>query len=309
MKCLNPITIKNEKPRFIALYGRTMQVPCGKCEACIDNKRKNWYFRLKQEERNSINAFFVTLTYREDTLPRNSLGFPTFNKRDIQLFLKRLRKQIDKFQNDWGIPTEEQLHLRYFIIGEYGSKHGRPHYHGIFFNVPPQMDLFRAVLTSWQNGRISVSECNGNRIGYCANYMYGKSDKIPDEFADETNNLPMLSSRRPGIGANYLTEEIVNWHLQGKRSYVMDGNIMYPMPQFYKGKIFIEWKDKKALYKENYARIVLERYNDYLEDKKHMDSHPDDPFTNLPSNRRINEFKRKFHNRVKKHKSNNYNHE
>ena len=140
MKCLHPLTLKNEDPKLIEIYGAYREVPCGKCEACIDKQRKEWYIRIKEEAEHSYNSWFVTLTYDECSLPRNSLGFPTFHKKDVQDFLKRLRYHLSKVDIDYTY-----LPFRYFIIGEYGSKFGRPHYHCIFFNVEPSVDLFRQV--------------------------------------------------------------------------------------------------------------------------------------------------------------------
>lgn len=303
MQCISPITIKNDKPSKIMLYGRTMQVPCGRCPACIDNKRKAWYVRLKQEVKHSFNAFFVTLTYAPDALPRNSLGYPTFDIPGVQKFLKRVRKELEVEQRNSPYP----LHLRYFLIGEYGSKKGRPHYHAIFFNIPDELDLYNLIREKWGQGRISVSRLCEAQIGYCANYMYGKSDKIPDLYVDDTNKIPLLTSRRPGIGANYLSKDVIEWHLQGNRAYYMDGKIKYCLPRFYKDKIFVGYQEKRKLYKENYARILEKKYEQYLEDKAYTDRTGD--YEDLPSKQRIEDYKRKFYSRVKKHQSKEFNYE
>ncbi len=72
----------------------------------------------------------MTLTYDDEHLPINDYvdsdgvihGKPTLRKRDVQLFLKRLRKNY-KYDN----------HIKYFCCGEYGGKTFRPHYHLIIF--------------------------------------------------------------------------------------------------------------------------------------------------------------------------------
>lgn len=68
---------------------------------------------------------FVTLTYTDKTLPLTTHGLPTLNPRDLQLWLKRLRKAMSPFR------------LRFYAVGEYGGKTERPHYHAILFGMRP----------------------------------------------------------------------------------------------------------------------------------------------------------------------------
>ena len=84
-------------------------VPCGKCAACLTNKRKEWTFRLNQELHVSSSSFFITLTYDDEHIPVTEEGLPTFSKRDIQLFIKRLRKNTNR-------------KISYYIVSEYGEK-------------------------------------------------------------------------------------------------------------------------------------------------------------------------------------------
>ena len=97
-------------------------VPCGKCPACLANQRSEWIFRLQQEYLVSSFSIFVTLTYDDEHVP---LDF-SVNKRDVQLFHKRLRKHF---------PSAD---LRYYLVSEYGDHTFRPHYHGLYF--------FKAIL-------------------------------------------------------------------------------------------------------------------------------------------------------------------
>lgn len=302
MKCLSPITLKNESAKLQRVYGKFRQVPCGRCPACIDNKRKSWYFRLVQEEKNSLNSYFITLTYSDEKLPRNSLGFPTFSIDDVQKFFKRLRKCFDNEMKNYQV----KLPFRYFLIGEYGSKFGRPHYHALFFNVPYGVDLFRIILRTWGHGRIAVGECNNKSIGYCANYMYGKCELMPDEFVDDTNKIPLLSSRKPGIGAFYLKPSIINWHKDGLKSYSCIGDVKYALPQYYKNKIFTE-EERHIIYHKNKERLILELYEEFLEDEKYLSV----VGSEVPSlsTQRKQEFIRKFYQRVKKHKESKFNYE
>lgn len=302
MRCLHPILLQNDTPELFRKFkGQYREVPCGRCEACIDNRRKEWLVRLKEEAECSYNSHFVTLTYADEYLPRNSLGFPTFNKRDVQLWLKRLRKELDKAQDDELF----KLHLRYFIIGEYGSKRGRPHYHCLMFNIP-DVDFYKLVYKTWPYGRISCDKINQARIGYCANYMYGKCEQNADEFIDETNKLPMLSSRRPGIGSGYLNQLIVDWHKDGYKNFYQDGKIKYPLPRFYKDKIFDD-DDKATIYYRNQKRLKEERMKEILKLHDFYQKYGYD--VESPGEMERKEFLRRFYLKVKNHRQNKFNYE
>lgn len=302
MQCLHPIRIKNETAQLQYRYGQFRDVPCGRCEACIDNKRKAWYFRLKQENKNSTNTYFITLTYAPEHLPRNSLGFPTFCKRDVQLFLKRFRFELSKQTDNEFFKAR----IRYFFIGEYGSKKGRPHYHGIVFNVPYGVDVFRTTYKCWKLGRISSSRCNDSRIGYCANYMYGKSEMMPETNIDETNAIPLLSSRKPGIGASYLTPEMIKWHIDNMVAYGQINDIKYALPEFYKQKIFDD-KQRFKISQQNRLRqleeAIEQAQKDYQIDRIHLG---EKGYICQAEQRRQN-YIRKFYIRVKKHNNSKFN--
>ena len=46
-----------------------LTVPCGKCAACLTNRRNDWAVRLKVEHQNADSAYFITLTYDEQHQP------------------------------------------------------------------------------------------------------------------------------------------------------------------------------------------------------------------------------------------------
>lgn len=105
------------KPMFFA-------VPCGKCVLCREKKASEWSFRALCENQSSLTEpLFVTLTYDNEHKPRCGV-----RKEDIQNFMKRLRRNLDKLKIEHDI--------RYFACGEYGKKTHRPHYHLILWNFP-----------------------------------------------------------------------------------------------------------------------------------------------------------------------------
>lgn len=171
--------------------------PCGQCLACRINKRRIWTLRLVLERFMHSSSAFITLTYSDDNLPYTLDGLPTVCKRDLQLFIKRLRKKYGQ-----GI--------RYYAVAEYGEKTSRPHYHCVLFGVDsfaldPYWVQFEGksgngrdsnLSTLWPYGIVHVGECERKSIQYVAGYVTKKMTKRDDtrqkEFA--------LMSRKPGIG-------------------------------------------------------------------------------------------------------------
>lgn len=119
---------------------RLMQVPCGKCELCQKARVDGYVVRNYFEFLHTTiacrgSAWFITLTYANDMLPKHSpldvdeetgevKGYlppiPCFDKSHIQTFLKRFRKYTG-------------FDMKYFIVTEFGGEFGRPHYHGILY--------------------------------------------------------------------------------------------------------------------------------------------------------------------------------
>lgn len=209
-----------------------IEIPCGKCIGCRIDYSRQWANRCMLELQYHNEAWFVTLTYDEDHVPRSAYCIDestgeaaealTLCKRDLQLFFKRLRKA---FPND---------HIRYFCSGEYGDTSCRPHYHCIIFGlhlcdtVPDgKSDQGHQYFTSASLDRCwyAVPRSNPNlpasKIGivkcapvtwetcaYTARYVVKKVNGPMAEFYDEFNLEPEFAvmSRKPGIARQYFDE-------------------------------------------------------------------------------------------------------
>ena len=124
--CLAPITLWRNYATMD--NKKTDIVPCGKCPKCLKRKQNAWAFRLQCQTRVSISSAFITLTYEDEKLPLSYNGLPNLDKTHVQKFLKRLRKASPKSSNE--------LSIKYYACGEYGTRTHRPHYHMIAFNIP-----------------------------------------------------------------------------------------------------------------------------------------------------------------------------
>ena len=241
MPCLKPITLHRDTPD-------EQIVPCGKCPDCLAAKVAGWSFRLTQEEKKSSSAYFITLTYGDDndTAPLSKNGFMEIRKRDLQLFFKRLRRLQERDpgsirQGNDGRFTyiSNDKPIKYFAVGEYGTRRQRPHYHVILFNAN-----IKLIAKAWQQpdgkpiGSIYYGDVNGASIGYTLKYISNKPFKKKHKNDDRQKNFQLQST---GLGKNYLTPQMVQWHLSDleNRSYcqLADGRKVN-LPRYYRDKIY-----------------------------------------------------------------------
>lgn len=206
-----------------------MDVACGQCLGCRCDRARHWALRIAYEQDLHDSSCFVTLTYRNkeecttDQL-RNGYHIPadwSLSHKDVQLFLKRLRKKVGK--------------VRFYMCGEYGSrcihdldvdvyphdtcKVGRPHYHLCLFGFAPPLgepvtnNVYACPFLDdiWKHGFTSVGELTFQSAAYVARYVLKKvtGKNAEDHYMriDETTGeriwlQPEYSqmSRRPGIG-------------------------------------------------------------------------------------------------------------
>lgn len=154
------------------------------------------------------NNTFVSLTYRDDTLPVTSDMSPTLNPRDLQLWLKSFRKAIS--------PSR----MRYYAVGEYGDETQRPHYHVAVFGYPnctygnsrysksrqnccSHCDLIR---DTWGRGQVFLGDLSINSAQYIAGYVTKKLTSKNDPRLSGRHPEFGRMSLKPGIGADFMHE-------------------------------------------------------------------------------------------------------
>jgi len=221
-----------QKPRY--LHKQDMVVPCGTCAFCSATKRSDWALRLHYEGRRHLVKRFITLTYADAHLHWKG-GVSQLHKRDVQLWLKKVRRTGAK--------------VRYFAVGEYGSKTYRPHYHVLLFGDCSE-DVIR---NSWPNGHVHIGQVTEASVMYCLGYIVnGKGWKMRTKRERPFS----LMSRKPGLGHGYLTPAMIEWHRSGRKNYAILDGVKRHLPRYYKCKIFskidlvrIAVRDQKAVFK------------------------------------------------------------
>lgn len=217
---------------------RAQIIPCGQCIECRINYARNWAARCEVESYYHQNNHFLTLTYDDEHLPivnketgeiyrglKDPISYynsgerkevATLLMRDVQLFLKRLRK----WASTHNMYDDPEVGLKIFYCGEYGDKNGRPHYHMIVYGVKipdlrveyykggyehDQSDIIRQL---WGNGRIEVGSVTYESCQYVAQYVVKKQKGIGAKTYKKKGIAPEFCrmSRRPGIGMRYWEE-------------------------------------------------------------------------------------------------------
>lgn len=223
-------------------------VPCGKCAVCLANLRQEWVFRLKQEYLDSEFAIFVTLTYDDDHLP---LDF-SVNKKDVQLFHKRLRKHF---------PSKD---LRYYLVSEYGDRTHRPHYHGLyFFKTKYELSsLYDVFEKAWSNGFIKFGNVEEGSIVYCTKYCL-KHCVVPPGCKP---TFRLVSKQDGGLGSRYLTL-MSDYHITNEQfGFVSSEGSICRMPKYFRDKLKPKLNPALPEYYERQFRSCDEVYSKNIRD-------------------------------------------
>lgn len=258
MTCYYPKNIYEDKQKT-----KPVRIPCGDCIGCRLEYARQWAVRMSHEASLYKENCFITLTYRNKDLPKGG----SLCKRDMQLFMKRLRKK------------NEGKEIRFYGCGEYGPRFSRPHYHIILFNHDfSDKILYKSgqartgrndvhdhrrfsIYTSkelektWKKGFTSIGEVTFESAGYVARYCTKKiTGKNKEKHYRDKEPEFALMSRMPGIGYEWLKK--YRSDIYPKDYFHLDGKKMRPV-KYYDRKLMRELSDKGRY--EEYEKIKERR--------------------------------------------------
>lgn len=167
MRCLQPSLLPLDGDEYV-------MVRCRKCRHCRKTRQRSWTGRLALEMSGFSTGRFLTLTYACDPIE--------LQYRDVQLFMKRVRERYDRS-------------FRYFVVGEYGGRNGRGHWHALIFGLEPETIGYLETghcWSAWPHGHIFDGEVSSRSIAYVAGYTM--------KFGCEKRPSIQRQSLRPGIG-------------------------------------------------------------------------------------------------------------
>ncbi|QGH72132.1 MAG: replication associated protein [Microviridae sp. ctYqV29] len=234
MKCSEPVCIDGKA------------LPCGRCLCCSINRRRLWTHRLMLEAKVCIATSFLTLTYRDESVPRLKDGSQSLCKKHLQDWLKRFRKRTSPMR--W----------RFYGIGEYGDATQRPHYHvALFGQVSCEYGRSRyskvqknccefcdTVRDTWGHGLIDCGELNAQSAAYICGYVLKKMTKVDDVRLQGREPEFCRMSNRPGIGfdavadvADALLSVDADEDLVDVPNVLRHGRSCYPLGRYLKGKL------------------------------------------------------------------------
>ena len=234
-------------------------IPCGHCIGCRLDYSRRWADRMMLELEMAKKGLFVTLTYDDEHLHINDGScYGTLDKRDCQLFMKRLRRAYEH-------------KIRFFLAGEYGENGTlRPHYHAIIYGIGlsdiddrinfGRNDLGQAYYISkkfqeiWSCGNVLLADVSWQTCAYVARYVVKKQTGDKKEIYDVRKVIPefCLMSRRPGIGAEYLEKNPDCLDFQKINLSTPQGGVKISIPKYYLKK----YQSTNPL---EYAKIMEER--------------------------------------------------
>lgn len=177
-------------------------------------------FDLQNDKRYIDNDTGELLTAKDvndiyDNLPRYSVKLKdtrSLRRLDVRLWLKRCRINYERV-----VGKDKADKFKYYIIGEYGSKTNRPHYHYLVFGINIS-DWYKFFISRWieefgRQYRVEKIEENFNGLScYLAKYV-SKPSQFKFEQSDEYIHLcekPRVIASI-GFGKHYL-EKMTSWH-------------------------------------------------------------------------------------------------
>lgn len=216
---------------------RFLRLACGQCIGCRLERSRQWAVRCMHESQMHERSSFVTLTYAEDFLPQN--GSLVYS--DFQRFMKRVRKKFGA--------------CRFYMCGEYGADHWRPHFHAALFGVgfddrqyfrtlPSGSKIYTSAVLSelWPFGYCSVGDVTFESAAYIARYIckkvtgdcaelhYRRVDVGTGEIVDLVPEFTRMSLK-PGIGAEWFSKFYGDVF---PHDYVIVRGVKSCVPKFYK---------------------------------------------------------------------------
>ena len=253
MTCYHPLTAykhldkKTDNGKSLITFGtpdgfdqyEEIHLPCGRCIGCRLERSRQWAVRCVHEALLAEKSCFVTLTY--NTAHLHPSGSLKFHKKDFVDFMKRLRKHFSK----------QDIKIRFFHCGEYGSVFQRPHHHVILFGVDFSDDkvfykrtragyiLYKSAtldrLWSDKHGSLigisAIGECNFETVAYCARYVTKKinGEESYDHYYGRAQEY-ITMSRRPGIGHDWLLQ---NPEIYNNDEVVIRNGLVCRPPDYY----------------------------------------------------------------------------
>ncbi len=231
---------------------KPVDLACGQCRGCRLERSRSWALRCAHEAEMHERNCFITLTYRDEDLPKGR----SLCLEDWQKFAKRLRKKLGPF--------------RFFHCGEYGDENLRPHYHACLFGIDFVEDqvffkrehgsalyVSESLGQTWGLGFSTVGTLTLASAAYVARYVIKKvtGDLAERHYGGRRPEYATMS-RRPGLGSSWFDKFMSD--VFPADEVVHEGR-SFPVPKFYDSKLGAE---ELEVYKVSRRRAARKRIKD-----------------------------------------------
>lgn len=257
-------------PLYIPIdgYHEKLRVRCGTCVNCKMHRSQEWCMRLEMESNYWKDICFVTLTYNDESLPRHVIDghlffsdeeievnpdleyvfIPTLSSDHLKLYIKRLRKHLDH-------------RIRYFAVGEYGTKRGRPHLHIMFFGLNAvDVNTRRLLREQWHYGFVDVRPFFKETCTYIAGYVQKKLYGKDRDFF----RFPEFMRCSQHLGEQWLMDHLDQF--DDDHPWIMFHGFKYGIPRAFR-KILV----RLGIIKESsQIALALKQFGEYVELEKDL---------------------------------------
>lgn len=260
MACFNPLRAVQfedggpllflQKGQLVPPGSRLIRPNCRRCLGCRTAHSAHMGARLLHESVFHDHSFFLTLTYRDEDKPLDG----GLSWRDVQLFMKKLRKAISPVQ------------VKFSGCGEYGPDTLRPHYHLIIFGWWPEdaqpveriadgwqydSELIREV---WAKGNIQFRPMDFASACYLARHNFNKVtggfqekidpvtglrpyDRIHEHTGEIVEVSPEMFHQSRGIGLEWLKKYYKDCFPEGETPIPHELRCFPGVPEYYVRKL------------------------------------------------------------------------
>lgn len=213
-----------------------------------------------QELKVADSAHFITLTYNDENINENY----ELVKSDLQKYFKRLRQKSSN-------------KIKYYAVGEYGTKTKRPHYHAIVFNSNPD-NLHEAWRINGINlGFVSIDNVTQASIHYVTGYIMSKEEF--DKYGlrkkiDKNEKQRPFSIMSKKLGISYV-DNAKKYHIENETTKTNFNSYQGHISRYLKQKIFHE-NEKLRLeisekeFKEFQQKLKKDGYDKHISSKNYF---------------------------------------
>lgn len=214
-------------PTVIHVDGSLRYYPCNKCIECRRSYRQSWQIRIYNEFVRAGAPYFITLTYRDDSVPLyldcgTGAVWSSLSYKPFSIVMKRFRAAC-------AYKGIDLSNFSFCFCTEYGGKTHRAHLHGLFFGLTrSQLELFRRYWHKYY-GFTSVKRagCTMDDRLKVSNYVSKYVLKLTGDvaynkwFDDFYSRNPKAQKPRMrsslGFGQVYDTEVLFNYNFKEVR--------------------------------------------------------------------------------------------